>query len=91
VKVFIVVGKNLISLLACSILAVYKGVVTDRGLAAANAAAHDTVAMLITAINIFRFAFIFSPPFLEELKGKIINFLVTSLMGQVPYFGESLP
>ncbi len=64
-KLFTSVGKKFISLDACSILTVYKGVVDVHGRAATHAMTRDTAVTLITAANthflsIFQHLFPFS-------------------------------
>lgn len=62
VNAFLSVGKKLSSLLACSILKVYNGVLDERGVAAAQATAKNARAMLTAAITVICFLSRFSLP-----------------------------
>jgi hypothetical protein len=64
VKPLAIVGKKLISLLACSILKIYKGVFPTKEPTVENST-RDTTTTPVTAIPIF-FLFMISPPFLWD-------------------------
>jgi hypothetical protein len=62
VNSFTAVGKKFILLLACSILTVYKGVLSPQELAVTAAPATSVTHMVTTAIDIW-VLFMVSPPF----------------------------
>lgn len=74
VKSFTAVGRKLISLLICSILKVYKGVLIVCGLAATHVMASTARAVPMVAYNL-RFLFMFSPPyrFTVVVQEMVIN------------------